>query len=206
MATKTESLISETNEGEQDGSSFNKAERTLPNREEAETLFRKIKNKLRNIDQWVEHSGVSYFAIFEENGRQPSDRSVKEGRFIRILLPGTGKYDWVRVEDVRETEEEMVVTVRPTYDPTAEPVDTSVISHFFAATATNNFCALLSGNMVGVYVIGTGEKQNTSETSGMLESVRNAAVATIGPYLGIQSAEWTKFCNSLLSDGEGKGE
>ena len=100
----------------------------------------------------------------------------------------------------------MVVTVRPTYDPTDAPVDKSVVSHFFADSATNNFCTLLRGNTVGAYVIGIGERQNTSDTSGMLESVRNAAVANIGPYLGIQSAEWTKFCNSLLADDGDKGE
>ena len=206
MTTKTESLIKEADSGERNDSSFNKAERILPSRDEAERLFRKVKNKLRNIDQWVEHSGVSYFAIFEEDGRQPGDHSVKKGRFIRILLPGTGKYDWVIVEDVHENEDEMVVTVRPTYDPTADPVDKSVISHFFADSATNNFCTMLRGDTVGTYVIGIGERQNTSDTSGVLETVRNAAVANIGPYLGIQSAEWTKFCNSLLSDDGDKGE
>jgi len=206
MTTKTETLIKEADAGERDDSSFNKAERTMPSRDEAEKLFRKVKNKLRHIDQWVEHSGVSYFAIFDEDGRQSSDNSVKKGRFIRILLPGTGKYDWVRVEDVHESEDEMVVTVRPTYDPTATPVDKSVVSHFFADSATNNFCTLFRGNTVGAYVIGISERQNTSDTSGMLETVRNAAVANIGPYLGIQSAEWTKFCNSLLADDGDKGE
>ena len=93
MTTKTETLIKEADAGERDDSSFNKAERTMPSRDEAEKLFRKVKNKLRHIDQWVEHSGVSYFAIFDEDGRQSSDNSVKKGRFIRILLPGTGKYD-----------------------------------------------------------------------------------------------------------------
>jgi hypothetical protein len=206
MTTKTESLIRETDSGERDGTSFNKSECTLPSRVEAVKLFRKVKNKLRSIDQWGVHSGVSDFAMYEDDGRQPDDHVVREGRLIRISLPGTGKYDWVRVEDVHETDEEMVVTVRPSYDPTAEPVDKNVISHFFAPTATNNFCTLLRGNMVGAYVIGTGEKQNTSKTSGVIETVRNAAVANIGSYLGVQSAEWTKFCNSLLSEGEGKGE
>jgi hypothetical protein len=206
MATKTETLITEVSSSERDDTSLNKAERTLPSRDEAVGLFRKVKNKLRNVEQWSEHSGVSYFAVFDETGDQPGDHEVKEGRFIRIQLPGTGMYDWVRVENVHETDEEMVVTVRPTHDPTAEPVDKEVISHFFAPTATNNFCALLRGNTVGAYVIGTGEKQNTSDTSGILETVRNAAVANLGSYLGLQSAEWTKFCNSLLSEGEGKGE
>lgn len=206
MTTKTESLIKETGSGERDDTSFNKAERTLPNHDEAVKLFQRVQSKLRNVDQWAEHSGVSYFAVFDEHGRQPGDQDAKEGRFIRILLPGTGKYDWVRVEDVHETDEEMVVSVRPTYDPTAKPVDKNVISHFFAPTATNNFCTLIRGNTVGAYVIGTGEKQNTSETSGIIETVRNAAVANLGSYLGIQSAEWTKFCNSLLSDSEDKGE
>lgn len=206
MATKTETLIAEVSSSQRDDTSLNKAERTLPNRDEAVGLFRKVKSRLRNIEQWSEHSGVSYFAVFDENGDRPGDHEVKAGRFIRIQLPGTGKYDWVVVENMIENDEEMVVTVRPTYDPTAEPVDRNVISHFFAPTATNNFCTLLREDTVGAYVIGTGEKQNTSDTSGILETVRNAAVANLGSYLGIQSAEWNKFCNSLLFDGEDEGE
>ena len=204
MTTKTESLIQAASSSRENDASFNKAERTLPSREAAAELFQKVRKKLRNVHEWGEHSGVSNFALFESDGRVAEDGKVTDGRFVRIHLPATGKYDWVRIEDVRETEEETVITVRPTYDPTARPVDKKVISHFFADTAMNNFCVLLRGNTVGVYVVGLGEKQNTSATAGIVDAARNVAVANLGSYLGVQSAEWTKFCNDLLGSGDDK--
>jgi hypothetical protein len=50
-----------------------------------------------------------------------------------------------------------------------------------------------------LYVIGLNERLNSGHTSGMIETVRNTAVANIGYYLGIQKAEWKKFCESFFA-------
>jgi hypothetical protein len=109
------------------------------------------------------------------------------------------KYDWVRVIDIYEEADEFIISVKPTYDPTAETIDKNVISHFFTDESTNNFCLLRKSDTIWFYVIGLGEKQNTSETKNALETVRNVAV-NLGSYLGIQKSEWEKFCRHFLED------
>jgi hypothetical protein len=117
-------------------------------------------------------------------------------------LPATGKSDWVRVEEIYDRPDELTITVRPTYDPTGDPPQTGKVSHFFSSRTTNNFCAFRREATVYLYVIGLNEKLNEDHDSGVVEKVRNALVGNIGYYLGIQKAEWTKFCTSFLSDDE----
>ena len=100
------------------------------------------------------------------------------------------------IEKVFDTPQEIVITVRPTYDPTAEDPGPKTTSHFFTAESTNNFSANIKGKTVNAYVIGLNEKQNTAETDSMLEAARNVAAANIGSYLGIQKGEWTTFCKT----------
>ncbi len=118
---------------------------------------------------------------------------------MRISLKGSGKYDWIRVIDIYEAADKFVVTVKPTYDPTQEKSDKTVISHFFTDDSTNNFCVLRKEKTIAFYVIGLGEKQNTNETKNTLETIRNVAV-NLGSYLGIQKVEWEKFCHHFLED------
>ena len=93
--------------------------------------------------------------------------------------------------------------MRPSYDPTDDPVDKSVTSHFFGPEATNNFCILRDGETVAMYVIGLDEKQNTKFADGLIESGRNAAVANFGYYSGLQSKVWEEFCKNFLELDEG---
>lgn len=118
---------------------------------------------------------------------------------MRILLKGSGKYDWVKIISIDEATDEFIITVKPTFDPTADEPDKTVISHFFTDESTNNFCLSRNGGKISFYVIGLNEKQNTSETKNTLETVRNVAV-NAAAYVGIQEGEWEKFCHSFLED------
>jgi hypothetical protein len=60
----------------------------------------------------------------------------------------------------------------------------------------------LDGHVVSIYVIGINERQNVSETGGVVESVRNAATANLGYYLGIQKGVWNEFCANFLRTDE----
>ena len=92
----------------------------------------------------------------------------------------------------------MVLTVQPTFDPTAKDADKNRTSHFFTSEATNNFCLEKQENKVNIYVIGLSEKPNTQDTGGILETIRNYATANLGHYFGIQEGEWTTFCKNFL--------
>jgi len=57
-----------------------------------------------------------------------------------------------------------------------------------------------------LYVIGLDENQNVSFTDSLIESARNAAVANIGYYSGLQKSVRKEFCSNFLkSDVEKEG-
>lgn len=180
--------------------SINNGEREFADEAEAESFFTDLEVKMLDFNVWNDKSGLSTFQQCDEHG-QPTDQKLRKDAFVRIDLPGTGKSDWVRIEDIFQSDNELVVTVRPTYDPTGDPPQTGKVSHFFSSQTTNNFCAFRNGKVIYMYVIGLNEKLNDDHASGLIEKARNALVGNLGYYLGVQKAEWTKFCNSFLYDG-----
>ena len=206
MPFETESLIERARSLPADESSLNYAVRKYATDAEAQDAFERVKRSLRDAHEWNRTAGLSSYELFDPSGRQITSPVLIDGQFIKITLTGSGKADWVRVEGILDTRNELIITVKPTYDPTVTPRQTCDISHFFTAEARNNFCALHDGLSVAVYVIGLHEKLNSGHTSGMLETARNMAVANLGYYLGVQKAEWKKFCSSMLDGLGGESE
>jgi len=204
MKLRTDELI-EQSRLDEDHSSFSSAEETFNGAAESTRIFSLLKNWLSDIDSWNAHSMLSTFTVFDENGREIESKKLENDYFLRILLKGTMKYDWVRVIDIYDSADEFIITVKPTYDPTAEKKDKTVISHFFTSESTNNFCLARRENSVALYVIGLNEKMNSEKTSNALETVRNAAV-NLGSYLGVQRGEWEKFCHHLMDDAVKKSK
>jgi len=198
MKYKTEEFLEQARTDESH-SSLSRAEKTFADEAEAARVFSALKRKLSDIDEWNAHAMLSSFEIFDESGQLLETKKITTGAFLQISLTGTMKYDWVRVADIHEAAEEFIITVRPTFDPTGEKRDQTVVSHFFTDESTNNFCLLKRGSRIGLYVIGLNEKMNSSDTEGTLETVRNAAV-NLGSYLGLQRGEWEKFCHHFLED------
>lgn len=198
MKFKTDELL-EQSRLDEEHSSFSSAEETFDDQSKAAKVFSILKAKLFEADEWNAHAMLSSFELFDENGKKLPTEKLAEGCFLRISLTGTVKYDWVRIVDIYEAADEFIITVRPTYDPTAETVDETVISHFFTDESTNSFCLVRRANTVTLCVIGLNEKMNSEETSGALETVRNAAV-NLGSYLGVQRGEWEKFCHHFMDD------
>lgn len=197
MSGKIQNLLQHA-EADSEHSSVSSAKRQFPDGETAQRFFSILKTRLFNVDEWNEHSTISSFELFDENGYASESKTFFKGVFIRISLKGSGKYDWVKFTDLYESADEIIITVKPTFDPTADPPDKSSTSHFFTAESTNNFCLLSDDLSISLYVIGLNEKQNTTETSNKLEMIRNVATANLGSYLGIQNAEWESFCKSFL--------
>jgi hypothetical protein len=201
------SLLRQAETLPEDESSVSSAEREFKTERSAAKFFLDLKPSLLNLRNWNENSGLSVYEHFDRGGRKTADdRPIEEGDFVRITLRGSGKSDWVRVEKILSGADEMIVTVRPSYDPTDDPPRRGETSHFFHAGAVNNFCAYHEGKNVGMYVIGLNEKPNSDATSGAIETARNTLVANLGYYLGVQKAEWTKFCESFLNASERAGE
>lgn len=201
MRLRTRELLKEGGSLPEDHFSVNYGEREFENERDAAAYLDDLKKRLIDIKKWNQHAGLSTYELFDQNGA-PVERPIAPGLFMRITLTGSGKADWVKIENVFESPYEIVIRVKPTYDPTEDSRQTGKTSHFFTAAATNNFCAFREGNKVSLYVIGLNETLNSGHTSGLIETARNTMVANLGYYLGIQKAEWTKFCESFLSDHE----
>jgi hypothetical protein len=204
MSDKIQNLLEQANHSEAEDSSVNLAKRTFLTETEAKDFFSQMKGKLLNLRRWDENSTPSNYELFDENGNVLEDKTISIGKFIRIMVYGAGKYDWVKVVDIFDASDEFVITVQPTYDPTANPPDKTVTSHFFKNEATNNFSLQRDDTSVALYVIGLNEKANVKESGNPIEAARNLAAANLGYYLGMQKAMWTEFCKNFLEIGEGE--
>jgi hypothetical protein len=165
---------------------------------EAEASFQRLKEKLFRIERWNAESGLSSFELFDAEGVPRKNETAALGDFIKITLPGSGKPDWVKVFDIYEAPDEVVLTVKPSPDPTDKEADEKRTSHFFTSDAINNFCLARKDSALNFYVIGLSEITNTEDTENVLETVRNFATAHLGHYFGIQKGEWTTFSENFL--------
>lgn len=173
--------------------------------EQSAQAFSVIKTKILDVNNWNDYSAISGYKLFNEDGSEHQDQLISIGLFLRISLADSGKYDWVKFINIRETTDEFVITVKPAFDPTNEKEDRSAISHFFTDEATNNFALIKNSEKVALYVIGLAEKLNTGETENSLQTIRNVGVK-VGSYLGFQEGEWGKFCKHFIEIGADKIE
>jgi hypothetical protein len=206
MISKIQNLLEKAaaiaNSSNEEMSSVTSSQRNYSKTSEAEKAFGEFHQKLFQIRKWNAHSGLSSFELFDKDGNVCKREAAKIGDFIRITLSGSGKNDWVKIIGIEQIPNETVLTAQPSYNPTDETPDKSVISHFFTDESTNNFCLQQTGEIIHFYVIGLHEKSNTQETNNIIETARNVATANLGHYLGIQKAEWTTFCENFLEKAE----
>lgn len=180
-------------------SSVARAECRFASASEAEKHFAEFKTKLFQINRWNAHSALISFALFGENGEERARETAAAGDFIRMTLIASGKDDWVKIIKIDDAPDEVVLTVQPSRNPTEKNGEQAVTSHFFTDESTNNFCLQRNDEAINFYVVGLNEKSNTRDTKNILETVRNAAVANLGHYSGIQELEWTQFCENFLN-------
>lgn len=184
--------------------SINLAKKFFVDDDESVSFFQDTRSRLFKIEEWKKNSSPTAYDLFDESGQQINSQDIDVGSFIRISLYGSGKYDWVRVSQIHDDQDELVIKVKPSHDPTQQPADPESISHFFHPEAENNFCLQRHEKIVAFYVIGLNERQNTAFTDGLIETARNAAVANIGYYSGLQKAVWKEFCVNFLRTDEEK--
>jgi hypothetical protein len=178
-------------------SSVASATRVFSDVTEAENVFFNLRKRLLRVELWNRASEISSFHLFDRNGNAAPEKTAAEGDFIKIILPGSGKDDWVKITEIHDSADEIVLTVQPSPDPTAKETDETT-SHFFTSDSTNNFCLQKNDAKINFYVIGLSERTNTEDTSGIIESARNFATANAGSLLGIQKFQWETFCENFL--------
>lgn len=198
-------LLEAANSSSRHDTSVNSARRTFLSESDAVKFFQSVRENLFRISEWRKNSTATTYDVFEASGQPSNSDTIDLGKFIRIKLHGSGKYDWVRVEEITEDADLAILRVKPSPDPTDQDRSDST-SHFFGPEAENNFCVQLIEKSVVFYVIGLNERQNTKDADGFVESARNAAVANVGYYSGLQNAVWKDFATNFLRTDQEKSE
>ncbi|MEJ7700568.1 MAG: hypothetical protein WKF71_13095 [Pyrinomonadaceae bacterium] len=206
MSNKMQNLLKQAEQqaksSDPEESSVTCSNRTFSNDSEAEDFFAKLKEKLLCIKEWNAESVLTSYELFDASGTVCQRKTAAIGDFIRLSLHGSGKYDWVKIIAVDDAPDEIVLSVKPSFNPTEKQPKNDVTSHFFTSEATNNFCVRRKENIINFCVIGLNEQTNTEETKNFVETARNFATANIGSYFGIQKAEWKIFCENFLETRE----
>ncbi len=208
MSDKIEQLLKQADaqaeSANAEASSVTCVRRAFPESAEAENFFNYLKQKLFRIENWEASAGLSGYEHFDENGKVSREKPLAVGDFIRLTMYGSGKNDWVKIINIFDEPDEVVLTVQPSFNPTEKAPDKNVTSHFFTDESTNNFCLRRKNEIISFCVIGLSEKSNTEDTKNTIETIRNFATANLGRYLGIQKGEWKIFCENFLEVEAGK--
>jgi hypothetical protein len=166
-------------------------------------LYQIGKSRLADVNRWGEMSNIplSSFKLFDSSGRS-CERTVAEGDYIRIDIPGPGTsigkgYDWVHVEAVfSEVDfDEDVFTLR--VRPSSHPLDPEgKTAHFLTSKATSTFQIKRVKNVVYAEEHARNESPNM-ETGNGLDNFRNALVGTAAK-IGLSYPQWKSLVKGLL--------
>jgi hypothetical protein len=172
---------------------------------EAKQLYKDARTRLLHVNNWHELCGPlsAVFQLTDDNG-QPINDEAQMNHYFKIDIPGPGStsgkgYDWVRVEEVKESQDEakdcefILIRVRPTDNPTT---DDDNVAHFFSDKATSNFVVKRDGNVITAAVYGRNEKPNT-ETSNIIDKTRNAVIGATA-VAGLSDPQWKSLANGVL--------
>jgi hypothetical protein len=176
--------------------------------EQAVDLFNTAKQRLLNVNEWEQLTGIASadFQLTDRYGKEVQ-RSVQRLDHFRINIPGpgnvTGKgYDWVRVEEIHEENEEdqtaVYIKVRPATNPQNSDPE---VAHFFDDDATSTFTVKRYGKKVTAAVHGRNEKPNT-HSDNLLDKARNAIVS-VTALNGFSKLQWKQLVKGLI---EGKND
>jgi len=170
---------------------------------EAKDVFSRVRAKLFEVNQWhkMSEGPSAEFCIMDSAGEK-QDRTVQKGDHIRINIPGPGLpssegYDWVQVEEIREEHvdpdyQKILLTLRPSPDPTNPLSDTA---HFFKAVATSNFLVERKGLQVFLHYAGRNELINTDNKSN-LDNLRNFFIGLTAK-MGASFPQWKAVIDGL---------
>lgn len=176
---------------------------TAASEDDAAVIFNQAKDRLRSVNEWasISEGHSAKFLLCDHDGTALS-RPAQQGDLVRIDVPAPHRqsnsgFDWVTLATVAEGADEggnpwIVLTTRPTPDPTAPGADTA---HFFDNGSTGTFLIRQHGVRVDGSHYGRNELPNTD---GNLADKARALLVTVGAYLGLSDKQWEGLVKGLL--------
>ena len=169
---------------------------------EARQLYAKAKANLLDVNHWHDLLGKDSvdFQLTDADGHE-KEGIVRKGDYFRIniksTLPGTDKYDWVKVEDIQEghidgISDWTIVKIKP--------VDISLnhsgeTIHFFT-TATSNFFVKRQRHKVTAAIVGKNKTRHSPVNNFWLK-IKNAFVE-LGSMIGLNRPQWKRLVKGVL--------
>jgi hypothetical protein len=136
---------------EEGGSSNTESEQHLSSEEKAKEFYEVVRARLLHVNRWQDHAGPASasFQLLDKTGKE-ADRIVQAGDYFQITVPGPGPVagdgkDFVQVEAISDTENEVAIKVRPAPSPLNNQED---VAHFFKEEATSSFVVKREGSKV----------------------------------------------------------
>lgn len=175
----------------------------LPDRQTADLYFRKLCERLQNINEWKKYAGTftADFRLCDRFGNEKQPPVLQDDHF-RIDGPGPGSvagegYDWVQVLETgkREApgEEEFYIRVHPVPNPASKDSDTA---HFFTEESTGSFIARKIGNKIFAEVHGRNETANIA-AGNLFDKARNVVAGGVAAVF-YSKFQWKSLVNGLL--------
>ena len=89
MSDKLQKLLEAAKVDER--SSIASSRREFADSKQAQQAFAYYKTAISDLGLWNKSSVINSYALFDENGREISDKPLGEKLFLRIGMPGAGK-------------------------------------------------------------------------------------------------------------------
>lgn len=165
-------------------------------------FYLEVTENLKDINNWHKLTSMpsAEFQIMNE-ANQSQNRTIKEGDYVRIDIPGPGLpsakgYDWVQVEKIideeHNTERKTTITLRPSSDPTNNDKD---IAHFFKNIATSSLSIKLKDLEIVFTYAGRNEVINIDNESS-LDNLRNFIIG-LAAKMGASFPQWKALIDGL---------
>ncbi len=195
-----EELVPENTEG---AASNTQSHSEFESMEEAASFYQLARERLLNVNNWHQLAGkaTAQFQLRDGNGNAVG-RKARKGDYFQIDIPAPGSVtgdgcDWVKIEDIREDENFLVITVRPCSNPQNNKEDTA---HFFSSDSSSSFLVKREGRKVTAGVHGRNEKPN-ADADKLVDKIRNTVVA-IGAITGFSKLQWKSLVNGIVKKEE----
>ncbi len=176
----------------------------LANREDARTAFENGRKKMLDINNWNKYveGVVSELQLIHDSG-ELADASAAEGDYIRIDIPGRGSeigygYDWVRIEQWEEEDQEEFSSITFTVYPIADPQQKKEgVAHFYSGDSSATFRLRRERNLVTVSVREDNLTINPLAERSVAGTMRQALIGDAGLF-GYTPFQWKQLTSALL--------
>lgn len=175
----------------------------LKHAEDAKRFYCVAKQRLLDVNNWHHIAGATSakFQLVDAEGKEVQ-RLAQKGDYFKIDIPGPGSkagdgYDWVKVEELTETDNLDVqstgLRVRPTGNPFSSSDETA---HFYSVNATSNFIVSRESNIINALIVDRNVEPNGAATA-ITDKLRDAAVG-IGAISIFSKIQWQHLANGLV--------